>query len=101
MNAFNRKKVQLAMLVLFTLSCTATKKTTATENDGRSFQSAIVVDGISEEYAYVRSVCQDCEFVGQSLVFEKKKPYDVLKFNTPEGETKLFYFDISKFFGKY
>ena len=42
-----------------------------------------------------------CQFIGQSLIFEDDKPYDVLHFETAEGEKVDYYFDISSFYGKW
>ncbi len=69
-------------------------------NDGSTFEKAIVVSTVEEEYRYVKQVCAECEFIRQSLASNNGKPYDILEFKKPEGETVFFYFDISNFFGK-
>lgn len=90
------------LLLSFSISCKSVKKaTTASSGDGTSIQNAVVVSSINEEYEYVREVCPDCQLLGQSLLFENKKPYDLLEFKRPDGQKLSFYFDISKFFGKY
>jgi len=70
------------------------------ERDGSSFEQAVVVRGVREEYSYVKQVCPNCQFISQSLAHENKKPYDILRFRTEDGRTVSYYFDISKFFGK-
>ena len=86
-------------LVLFISSCKATKTLEGTR-DGSSFEKAIIVKSIPEEYEYVSKICPDCLLLGQSLTHDNKKPFDILKFKKPNGEEVSYYFDISKFFGK-
>ena len=96
--------------MLIMTSCGTTKNFNSTSGsntseesisgDGSSFQQAIVVKSISEEYEYVKNDCSDCRVIGQSLVFEKKKPYDILKVQNSDGDIVSYYFDISKFYGK-
>lgn len=97
----NIYKIVCLIGILLITSCSASKK--AANNiirDGSSFEKAIIANSISEEYAYVKKVCPDCKRQMQRLVFEKKKPYDLLDFKKANGETVTYYFDISKFFGK-
>lgn len=68
--------------------------------DGKSIAKAIKVNSISEEYAYLRNNCKNCKLIQQALIFEKKKPYDLLEVEKPDGSRLSFYFDISSFFGK-
>jgi hypothetical protein len=94
-------KVTSLLLTLFffvATSCHSTKNVTTESGDGSSFEQAVIVNSISEEYDYVRKVCNDCEFVSQYLLFKKKKPYDMLEFKKSNGEKVEYYFDISKFF---
>ncbi|RMB61081.1 hypothetical protein EAX61_06285 [Dokdonia sinensis] len=81
-------------------SCGASRNIDNSKRDGSSFEKAILVKSISEEYDYVRSNCSGCQLKGQALVFDKKKPYDILTATTPDGKEKQYYFDISKFYGK-
>jgi len=69
--------------------------------DGTSFENAIVVSNVSEEYKFAQKACSECTFVRQALVFIKRKPYDILTFVKPSGEEIEYYFDISKFYGKF
>ena len=91
--------ISLLAIVLFS-ACSTTKNTVNNDPEGTSFQTAIVVSSVSEEYAYVRNECDRCQFVRQSLVFKKKKPYDILEFKESDGTEVKYYFDISKFYGK-
>jgi len=88
----------LALFFFVATSCHSTKNIAVESGDGSSIEQAIMVNSISEEYDYVRKVCDSCEFVSQHLLFEKKKPYDMLEFKKPNGEKIEYYFDISKFF---
>ena len=81
-------------------SCANTKQISSSKNDGSSIENAIKVSSISEEYKYARANCKNCQLVMQSLIFEKNKPYDLLEFKNPDGEKIIYYFDISKFYGK-
>lgn len=104
-------------LLLITASCSSSKKTTtaaitgtgttasapaaegAATNDGSSFEKAIVVKSIKEEYAYVKKVCPECKLKKQALRQNNKKYYDVLYFDK-DGTEVIYYFDINSFFGK-
>lgn len=103
----------LLSILLVISSCSSKKALTETnqdetsqqsvsddERDGSSFEKAIRVKSIDQEYAYVREVCPDCRINRQSLIFHEKKPYDVLDFTRDNGEEVSYYFDISSFFGK-
>lgn len=89
--------------LVFLLGCSSTKPASSgnIDRDGSSFEKAIIVNNISEEYAYAKKVCSDCSFIQQALVFEKRKPYDILTFKKPGGQTVEYYFDISSFYGKW
>ncbi|MFC0878082.1 hypothetical protein ACE01N_15905 [Saccharicrinis sp. FJH2] len=95
-----KKITAVILLILAVTACKTTSGLPASERDGSSFERAIIVNSVPEEYQYARENCEDCQFVGQSLVYERKKPYDILEFKTQTGETIKYYFDISKFFGK-
>lgn len=69
--------------------------------DGLSIENAIKVKSVSEEYSFVRTNCTDCQIKGQSLIFENKKPYDIITVITANGKEIFYYFDISSFYGNY
>ena len=73
----------------------------ASVQDGTSFEKAIVVKNIDEEYDWIRKNYPESRFLGQALLFNNKKPFDRLSIELPSGEKKDVYFDISKFFGKF
>jgi len=88
------------ILLVVGASCPSSKNTSDIVRDGSSIKKAIIVRSVAEEYEYVRKLCPDCELQMQMLIFDKKKPYDVLEVKNSEGETISYYFDISKFYGK-
>lgn len=89
----------VAMSIVF-FSCAPTQNQTL--NDGSSIEKAIKVSSVAEEYKIVREKCSDCKLKGQGLNFnDKGKPFDVLTFIKPNGEEVKYYFDISKFYGKF
>ena len=97
-------KVYLPILVLITFlitSCSASKNAVKMNRDGSSFEKAVIVKNVSEEYKFAKKNCTNCEFIAQYLLFENKKPFDLLEYKNLKGETINFYFDISEFFGKY
>lgn len=71
------------------------------EQDGSSYQKAIVVKSIRSEYEWIEAKYPGSKVVKQALVFNEKKPYDILTVKLADGNEKDFYFDISKFFGKF
>jgi hypothetical protein len=96
--------------LLSATSCHSTKKTalqTTTvgeadnEHDATSFEQAVKVRSIREEYQWVGAHHQSLELKGQALVFKDKKPFDVLTFTRTDGSEQKFYFDISSFYGKH
>jgi len=94
------EKIGLTIFLIIMTSCSTTKNIGNIQRDGSSFEKAVLAKSISDEYKYVRKVCSDCELLGQSLNFKKKKPYDILRLKKSNGEEISYYFDISKFFGK-
>jgi len=81
-------------------SCGSSKSIASSERDGSSFEKAVIVNSITEEYEYAKKACQGCQLLGQSLNQHKGKPYDILRYKNAKGEEVAYYFDISKFFGK-
>jgi uncharacterized protein YcfL len=93
-------KIGLIICFIILTSCSSTKNIGNVKRDGSSFEKAIIAKSISAEYEYVLKVCSDCQLLGQSLSYHKKKPFDILELKKPNGEKVSYYFDISKFFGK-
>ena len=71
------------------------------ERDGSSFEKAVKVHSIEEEYQWVAEHHPSVQLKKQSLVFNKKKPYDILTFTRKDGSDQNFYFDISSFYGEF
>lgn len=113
------KKIFILFVVLGLLaSCTTSKRlptittkqeiaSARTQNDGSSFEKAIVINikteskGVAAEYQWLAQNYPGSKSQGQSLMMHNKKPYDVIKIKTREGKEVSVYFDISNFFGKY
>jgi len=93
-------KILIIIFVCLGISCSSTKSIQTSINDASSIEKAIKVSSVPEEYEYVRKVCANCKVISQALIFDKKKPYDLLKVKTAEGKEVYYYFDISKFYGK-
>ncbi|MBX7205154.1 MAG: hypothetical protein K1X81_07000 [Bacteroidia bacterium] len=103
----------LCCLMLGAASCKTTRPTSTNiisgndSQDGSSYAKAIVINekseskGVDAEYTWLRLHYPGCKVERQALVFENKKPYDLLYIITREGEKKTVYFDISNFFGKF
>ena len=75
--------------------------------DGLSPQTAVVIQGASDEragiraeYAWIAAHFPGAKRQGQRLVSSGGKPQDAIDLVTPSGEHKTVYFDISGFFGK-
>lgn len=68
--------------------------------DGLSLETAIKVKSVSEEYAFIRKNCQNCQLLGQSLINHKGKFFDEITVINSDGKEISYYFDINSFFGK-
>lgn len=103
------------LVILTTFSCSSSKHVSSgrtagqdeitTEGpvegrDGMTFETAIVVKSVKEEYGWIATNYPGSKIQGQALVNKSGRPYDVLTFETKDGETKEAHFDISKFYGK-
>jgi hypothetical protein len=108
---------RLIILIFIIVSCSTTKKadresdknsisSTVVFRDGTSLERAIIIiekserSGITAENDWIRKNYPGYRKAGQSLVFDKKRPYDIINIENVEGTTKSIYFDISEFFGK-
>ena len=82
-----------------------TRKGTAKESnsarDGSSFEKAIKVKSVQEEYKFVKENCKDCQMKSQALSENNKKPFDILTLKKSDGSEVTYYFDISSFYGKW
>ena len=102
-----------AFFVGLTFSCSPSKnissastrdamavETSANGRDGMTFENAVIVKSVKEEYTWIATNYPGSDLQSQALIKKNGKPYDVLTFVTKDGETKTAHFDISKFFGK-
>jgi len=93
--------VSLMLVILLGTGCRSSMNLPYdTGLEGSSFEEAIPVKSVAEEYEWIRLHYPDHIFVMQSLVFEKKKPYDILTIEAPDGAQREIYFNISRFYGK-
>ena len=93
------KPIYTIIICLSLLNCAS--KQNKIINDGSSFEKAIKVGSVEQEYKIVSEKCNDCKLKSQSLNFTKGKPFDILTFIKPNGEEIKYYFDISKFYGNF
>jgi hypothetical protein len=77
-----------------------TRQVETTNFDGGSFDRAVKVKGIPQEYNFIKKNCPGCKVESQSLVYHNNKPYDVLKCIREDGTEVSYYFDISSFYKK-
>jgi len=81
------------------------------KNKGKSIEDAINVnaeyseEGIALEYEWIDKVWGirdiDWTLINQELLHHGGKHFDILYIEFPNKETRVIYFDISKFYGKY
>lgn len=95
-----KKILLLTSLAILTYSC-KTANTTTTKNDGLSMENAIKVKDVPSEYRYLKENCEGCQLQTQALSHKGAKYYDVMTVTTKDGATKVYYFDITSFFGKF
>jgi hypothetical protein len=79
--------------------------------DGLSVETAVVIEatssfvGVPAEYEYVTKIHgpkgAGWKLESQALVSRDGKHYDVLKITLSTGESKSYYFDITRFFGTF
>jgi hypothetical protein len=99
---FKSKSIDLPMAVSeYTYIDTRMKKNEIYVRDGRSFETAILVNSVKDEYEYIHEICWRCKPIQQALVSHKGKPYDVITIENQDGSTVEYYFDISSFYGKF
>jgi hypothetical protein len=72
--------------------------------DGLSFETAISVNNILEEYMYIEHLYgvqgESWQLKRQLLTTNERKEYDILEIVLQDGTEKSFYFDISSFYGR-
>ena len=79
-----------------------TKTTKTNSGDGLSFETAIKVNTVEEEYKYLSAKYPGSSVLGQALVYDDNgTPYDILTVQMPDGKTVKYYFDVTEVFKMY
>jgi len=94
------KFIVLTLIFVIISSCSSSKNITNNTRDASSYEKALIVKSVSEEYKYVKKVCHNYQFLSQSLPYKNNKPYDILTLKKPDGKKVSYYFDISIFLEK-
>ncbi|MGL4238043.1 hypothetical protein [Tabrizicola sp.] len=101
------KLFSLTAGVFLALSAAATAEIAFKGGDGASVETAIVVlgaqgssDGVAAEYQWIEANRPGAEVLGQALVQNGDRFYDVITIRVGGREEDLF-FDITDFFGKF
>jgi uncharacterized protein YcfL len=89
----------LVCLVLILSNCSSTN--TSQTNDGLSMETAIKVKSVAKEYTLLTSLCPDCKLKSQGVTSKGSRSYDVMTMIKPNGETVVYYFDITSFYGNF
>ena len=96
------KKVYFPILVCLALlisNCSSTK--TSQTKDGLSMETAIKVNSVEKEYKLLPSLCPDCKLKSQGVTSKGSRSYDIMTMIKPNGETVVYYFDITSFYGNF
>jgi hypothetical protein len=113
-----KKLFSLLLFVIIIVSCSTIKKAGSETDknsinsgvvarDGSSMEKAVIIQakneraGISAENEWIEKNYPGYFKTMQSLIFNKKRPYDIINIENSEGSTKSIYFNITEFFGKY
>ncbi|GAA4055659.1 hypothetical protein [Flavobacterium chungnamense] len=112
------KKVMFALFIVFYTSCSSTKNTDSvsdtketsevkSENDGSSYEKAIIIKakdemtGVNKVYSKLKELYPGYKLISQGSGSKNGKHYDTMKIVTSDGEEKSVYFDITSFYGKF
>ena len=105
-----KRAIIFILVVLLMGSCHTSKNISGNntaDRDGSSFEKAVIIQeksemtGVSAEYSWLSVHYPGYQTEMQSLMIDKKMPYDVLKIKTTDGVEKKVYFDIHNYFGKF
>ena len=66
--------------------------------DGLSFDRAVVVYSVEEEYDWLLANYPGFRGIEQAMRYEKEKPFDVHQIALPDVREIFVHFDISEFF---
>ncbi len=96
------KKTSISILIaisILTVGCSSSK--TSQARDGLSFENAIKVNSVEKEYKLLPTLCQDCKLKTQGTTSNGSRHYDMMTMIKPNGETVVYYFDITSFYGNF
>lgn len=96
------KKVLFSFLIGMTIlnaGCSSSK--TYQANDGLSFETAIKVNSVAKEYKLLPTLCNGCKLKSQGTTSKGDKYFDIMTMIKPNGETIVYYFDITSFYGNF
>ena len=106
------KKIMI-LLAVFTFSLSICAKTSQSKESaksisktdsksGMSFETAVKVKTVEEEYQYLASKYPGSKVLGQALVYDDNgTPYDILTVQMSDGKTVKYYFDVTEVFKMY
>jgi len=101
------KTFLLALSIAFSIVSCSTQNATTNNNDGSSYEKAIVIKasnemlGVGKEYEWIKNNYPNSKPVSQSSTKYNGRYYDVIKIKTSDGQEKSIYFDINNFYGKF
>ena len=95
------KKSYLIILIALISLCSCSSTQNSTMNDGLTRETAIKVNSVQEEYKILPKLCPDCKLKSQGVGSQGNKHYDSMTMIKPNGETVVYYFDITSFYGKF
>ncbi|WP_146185067.1 hypothetical protein [Flavobacterium pallidum] len=96
------KQFLVAILMMMAMSgCKSAQTQANASGDGSSYENAVVVKSVGEEYAFVKSKCTGCRVTSQALSNKDGKYYDVLYVSTADGKEVKYFFDINSFYGNW
>jgi hypothetical protein len=87
-----------AIFILMLASCSSANDVS---KDGLSYENAIKVNDVAQEYKFIKEHCSGCKPVSQALTEHNGKPFDVVTVEKPDGTKASYYFDIKSFYGKF
>lgn len=101
LNKVNLLTISIFTLTLCACSSTHTVSSSTTDRGGSTKETAIPVKSVDAEYQWIKANYPGSKVMGQALITDDTKQYDLLTIVTPTRETKKVYFDITSFFGKF
>ena len=69
------------------------------KQDGLSYETAVVVNSVEEEYDWLEANYPGFELIEQGVYLHEGKPYDVVAIFPQDGAEISIHFDISGFYG--